>query len=303
MRTSVHLGIALVCAEALLVTAATAQLPDPLETWITPPGTGTFVQFGPPGSLPPIPADFFGPGSDPFVGQVDFIGLEIDPPNLGSTSTLIQRTGDPFLPPDPPGGPPVTIPIEIVELSLRSVSPITVTFNGGQNPESWDLEVDLSVVTPPLGTMTVTKTHANGGTFDASFRVQPRFTFTEVGNPGNVRVLDTGLEGIPPNLLVIAVARWVHKVNPALGVIVQPGAIFVPGVVEVNPPDQNSQVQSPFEGIDPGGVQHTVCAPKGQPSIPTVSEWGLIVMALLLLTAGTILIRRYRAHEPRTAGA
>ncbi len=266
MKIATHLGIALVCAEALLVTAATAQLPDPLETWITPPGTGTFVQFGGP-SVPPIPADFFGPGSDPFQGQVDFIGVEIDPPNLGSTSTLIQRSADPFLPADLPAGPPVTIDIEIVALSLRSASPITVTFNGGQNPEPWDLEVELSGVTPPLGTMTVTKTHLNGGTFDADFFVQPLFTFTQLVFPFNVLGIDTGLEGIRPNLLNIAGARWVHKVNPALGVIVQPGAIFVPGVDEVTPGDQNSQVQSPFEGIDPGGVQHTVCAPKGQPPL------------------------------------
>ncbi len=39
------------------------------------------------------------------------------------------------------------------------------------------------------------------------------------------------------------------------------------------------------------------------PPIPTVSEWGLIVMTLLLLTAGTIVIRRYKAHGPRTADA
>ncbi len=31
--------------------------------------------------------------------------------------------------------------------------------------------------------------------------------------------------------------------------------------------------------------------PTGGP-IPTVSEWGLILMALLMLTAGTILLRR-----------
>ncbi len=39
------------------------------------------------------------------------------------------------------------------------------------------------------------------------------------------------------------------------------------------------------------------------PSIPTVSQWGLIVMGMLLLTAGTIVSRRYKAHQPRTAGA
>lgn len=32
----------------------------------------------------------------------------------------------------------------------------------------------------------------------------------------------------------------------------------------------------------------------GSPAIPTVSEWGLIVMTLLLLTAGTVVLRRRR---------
>lgn len=301
MRIPVHLGIALACAEVVLVTAATAQLPDPLETWITPPpGTGSFVQFGGPG-IPPIPADFFGPGSEPFVGQIDFLGVEIDPPNLGSASTLVRRIGEPVLPTDPPGTSG-TIPIEIVELRLRSASPIIVTENGGQNPQPWDVELDLSVNPQPQGTMTATKTHDNGGTFDAVLPVQPRFTFTRVENPGDIRILDTGLEGFPPNQLVIPGAPFVHAVNPALDVFVQPGAMFVPGVDEVIHGDPNSQVRAPFVGDDPGGVRHTVCAPTGPPAIPTVSQWGLIAIALLLVTAAAIVMRRRKAHEPRPAG-
>ena len=41
----------------------------------------------------------------------------------------------------------------------------------------------------------------------------------------------------------------------------------------------------------------------GPAVIPTVTQWGLIVMGLLLLTAGTIVIRRYKAHQPRPTGA
>jgi hypothetical protein len=36
-------------------------------------------------------------------------------------------------------------------------------------------------------------------------------------------------------------------------------------------------------------------------SIPTVSEWGLIVMSLLVLTAGTLVLAR-RRRVPRVAG-
>lgn len=37
--------------------------------------------------------------------------------------------------------------------------------------------------------------------------------------------------------------------------------------------------------------------------IPTVSEWGLIVMGLLLLTAGTVVIRRLQVRRPALRGA
>jgi hypothetical protein len=39
-------------------------------------------------------------------------------------------------------------------------------------------------------------------------------------------------------------------------------------------------------------VVDTICSDRG---IPTVSQWGLAVMVLLVLSAGTILFRRYRA--------
>ncbi len=38
--------------------------------------------------------------------------------------------------------------------------------------------------------------------------------------------------------------------------------------------------------------------PCAQPPIPTVSEWGLIIMTLLLLTAGTIIFGRLRHRRP-----
>ncbi len=42
----------------------------------------------------------------------------------------------------------------------------------------------------------------------------------------------------------------------------------------------------------------------GEPEpVPTASEWGLIIMALLLLTAGTIVIRRLQARRPLGEGA
>ena len=42
------------------------------DYWVTSE-TGTYVEFGGATPVPPVPADFFGPGSDPFDGAVAFL--------------------------------------------------------------------------------------------------------------------------------------------------------------------------------------------------------------------------------------
>ena len=70
-------------------------------------------------------------------------------------------------------------------LSLRSINPITVTFDNGTAPQSWNVGVGLSIFKASTGTMTIEA----GGTFDSSLKVWPRFTFTR---NGVTLVLDTG---------------------------------------------------------------------------------------------------------------
>ena len=84
--------------------------------------------------------------------------------DFAEADTLISRSEDPFDRCGLPSAPEVQIEIEIVALSLVSVAPIIVTYNGGQDPEQWDVAVDLSEVTAPPGTLHATKTHCNGGT-------------------------------------------------------------------------------------------------------------------------------------------
>ena len=194
------------------------------DYWETPPGG--FVQNF---SVSPIPADFFNPGSDPFVGVVQYYGSPIDPVNLGTTDTIIQRLA-PLNLPDPP--PSIdTIPIELLQLSLVSTNPIVVTYVVGP-PELWTVNVSLSIIRPPQGQMTVTKSHPNGGVFSSQFNVLPRFTFTEVSNPGNQRVLDTGVEGRPPVILQsFGPPPWVHTCDPQM---VPAGTNFCPGIATYN---------------------------------------------------------------------
>lgn len=158
----------------------------------------------------PIPADFFGPGSDPFVETVCIEG-----------DTIIERTSDGTL-------PTATIPIEIIALNLTSCEPITV--NSGSNTELWDLSVHLlgpgPSSAPAAGTLTATKTHPNGGVFDSTLTTQPVYVFTEVGNPLNMRVLDFYIEGIPPFDLNSVGDDWSNQ-NP-VGIPVNPSN-FYPG--------------------------------------------------------------------------
>ncbi len=163
-------------------------------------GRGSY-DFGGIPPIPPIPAGFFSPGSDPFVGVVDFGSGDVITRGLEE-----MRFGN-QLPST------ATIPIELVELNLTSSEPITVMY-GGQNPELWDVNVTLSDQLPPDGSMTVTKTHCNGGTFTSSLNVQPKFTFSKVSNPTDIRILDSN----PPSRIVTSQAfSWVvesPKDNP-----------------------------------------------------------------------------------------
>ena len=125
--------------------------------------------------IPPIPADFFFPGSGPLPpGLVDFVGDEQGP---GTTDTRVQRL-EPTNFPGPLPSVGNTIPIEIVALNLVSTSPITVCCEAG-SPTSWQVAMGLSGP-QPRGTLTATQNDPDGGTFTSEFMVQPVFIFTNV---------------------------------------------------------------------------------------------------------------------------
>jgi hypothetical protein len=190
-----------------------------VDPWVSPEDGQMCHTFGVDGS-PAIPADFFGPGSMPFSGDICLKGEPLGATQwgeFGEADTLILRAEDPFDRCDLPGPDENTVEIEIVALNLVSVAPITV--NMGGELKLWDVAVDLSSVPAPPGTLTAIKTHCNGGTFTSLLHVQPRFTFTMVEDSAEVRVLDTGLEGIDPvTLLQDVPAPWVTEIDPDLGV-------------------------------------------------------------------------------------
>ena len=187
---------------------------------------------------PAIPAGFFGTGSDPFEGSVYLRGEPLGPTefgDFGSADTLVRRAAEPFHRCDLPSATPATVDAEVVALNLKSTQPITVTYNGGQDPEEWDVAVDLSDIAPAAGSVDAVKTHCNGGTYTSILHVQPRFTFTKVADPGQVRVLDTGLEEIPPVTLVQGDSPWTSDVSDTLGLPNVVCTDFHPGIEDPVP--------------------------------------------------------------------
>ena len=243
-----------------------------LDLWSTP-GTGiTRVAF----SDNPIPAGFFDPGSDPFVGTVVLQGgplAQSAGPALSFTDTVVSRLDTAQV---PNVGDQDTIPIEIVALSLVSVNPITVTFNGGQNPEAWTVAVCLSDTPQVPGSMTIHRTCPQGGTFDSTLPVRPKFFFTRTTPPA-MRILDAGAMG--QIQFGSTNGRWVETANPSLGITrVQAGAVvdrncdgtpdpplpgssnFTPGVYEstcvcvTSPPGQAKTLTQEEQMLEAHGV-------------------------------------------------
>ena len=133
---------------------------------------------------------------------------------------------------DPPGN----VAIEIVELSLESVSPLVVSFFGGSTFQQWEMRAEVhvdpgtGVVIPPqqVGTMTVRHKYTDGGTFDSTLPVLPELTFREIGGGGFIGpIVDPGLAVT----LQATAAPWCHWANP-LG--------FPPGQVVIEAPSLNS---------------------------------------------------------------
>ena len=254
------------------------DVPPFVDTIITPPSSAvpertwlmtvarnadgspaTIVDF----SQSALPADFFGPGSDPFTGVVSFRGTPLDSSGMGTTDTILAR-GEPQFPP----GIPVTAPVvcvQAMQYSLTSAAPVLVTFNGGQQSALWNVALTASSVAAPSGALTATKTHANGGVAEIVLPVLPAFTFSEADRPENTRQIDFGVEHRSAFVLSAHACPWVAHVNDTTGVVT-PSATFNLGIDE----DVNTGAQTPrsialtADGASP--VMRATLAPPYQPN-------------------------------------
>lgn len=148
----------------------------------------------------PIPANFFGEGSAPFIGVIPFIGVPIrvftEPRTkkshqIGATDTIVERKKDVTIHSVPGSG---ATDIELVHLSLKSASLMKVPV--GRHVERWQVYASVSRSQPSTGSMTITLTSEQEGTFDSTLLVIPHFRF-ERHSDGEERHLDLGAAKLP----------------------------------------------------------------------------------------------------------
>lgn len=141
----------------------------------------------------PIPEDFFGPGSNAYAELVPLVGVPLAPGSEVDTVIWRHQTVS------APGG---STAITMTGLSLKSMSPIIVTYDNGTPSESWNVAVSLSAYKASTGSMKI-----NFSTFDSTLKVWPKFTFTRVGGGVPPLVLDTGAPGGPGLTAASSTAR------------------------------------------------------------------------------------------------
>ena len=159
-------------------------------------------------NLSPTPLNYFGPGSLPFSGVVSLGG-----PAPGSIDTVIRRLGPMCF--SEPLPDTQQVPIEIVSLSLKSCSPITVSFTSPPHTEQWDIYISLPPGQQPGGLIDATKTHPNGGVYSAFLPVNAQYAAALNPSVGPTTIPQPAA---PTSLTTVAPAPWLQLGGAGCGV-------------------------------------------------------------------------------------
>lgn len=154
------------------------------------------------GDAPPIPAGFFGKGSDPWVGPISCVGIPLDPKGAAPTADLVvQHEAIEWIPNPEKRFGPREIPknyrlrCQMLKLHERAVEPLVVTYDHGKRSEKWNVEVTLAKNHPGGGMIEITRISpdGNGGYADIEIAVKVDFTFREEST-GRVVTFTSGVE-------------------------------------------------------------------------------------------------------------
>ena len=172
----------------------------------------------------PLPADFFGPGSDPFDGIIYYVGNPLNGTGLPpDTDTIVERLADAELP--SVYGTEDTVDTQIVALSLVSSMPITVAFNGGAESAVYDVQVCLSsVASQPVGQTTIRHLCPEGGTYDLNLPVVPKLVFAKIAGVVGEDVVE--LDPAPQLDYAVLNGNWSNN-DPGFGIYAAPAGGLV----------------------------------------------------------------------------
>ena len=193
--------------------------PIPVGTYINA-GTDSYTatqatfSFGESGDYPSLPANFFGPGSEPFAGTLFMQG-----PNSGGSQTpdadvAINRTTSLTFSDPPSMG---MVQIQMTQFSLVSVAPILVSFDVPpiMAESFFDVFFEISIPSDP-GMANILLADQYGGTFGFSQPFRPVITFVNTANPSDVHIFNAATMGLPP-LLYMSTAPYPWTLSPIAG--------------------------------------------------------------------------------------
>jgi hypothetical protein len=167
------------------------------------PGTDQYIiphaifGFGPGFEFPPLPEGFFGPGSDPFEGAIEFEGLFSGGGQLPETDFSVSRLFEiEFTDPLPSSG---STDVDITIMSGKSKEPIPVERPPLPPDSFFDVFFDVKLEKSGSdGLANITQQDLQGGVFDMDLSVQLVFTFVNTIDPTEVYVYDPSSHGIAP---------------------------------------------------------------------------------------------------------
>jgi hypothetical protein len=177
----------------------------------------------------PLPADFFGGGSQLWRDEILFKGSEAI-----TIDTIVQREGDMLF----TGLDIRNVSVRLGKLDLESCENIVVDYDDGSLKEFSVELVESDFPPEDAGSMTVSRLDDLGGTFESDFPVYGKYVFTDVGDPDNVYELDTGDpdNGFDPVVMrTSGVAPWSSQILEGSEIEVC-GINFFPGVLATPPP-------------------------------------------------------------------
>jgi len=226
------------------------------------PGSDLYMTPAPPDGSPgpayldlssdKLPADFFGPGSDPFDGVIYFEGSPFPVPGpLGTemADTIVARLDTAVLPDDCTSED--TVDTQIIALDLVSTAPIPVSFYDEMYWAEYDVQMCLSgVVSQPTGSMTIRHECTEGGTFDSFTPVIPKLIFDKVS--GTVGESHVEMDPAPQIDFTVYGESWSHT-DPGFGLYTTYGGSADhdcdAGTTEVAYPPSSAAPSNFFPGV------------------------------------------------------